>query len=212
MYLGRWWTKDFFQTRYNHFKYIVMFFDLVNAHAIFQHLMNNVFCEYLDDFLGCYINDILISWLPHFLFMHTLFNHSCYIKKWFWFCIRCHTFTTWKWQLSFLVKINFVIHDKDFLAIMYVLRNGIIYSKFKMKSLCILIFFYCSCFELTPSSMDLFCSQFGLSSHIILSTNNKNHIHYPIIHTLHLKMEMKFMTNNMMSSSSPNILNCKHYE
>ncbi len=123
MYLGRWWTKDFFQTCYDHFKYIVMFFDFVNAHAIFQHFMNNVFCEYLDDFMGCYINDILISWLPHFLFMHTLLNHSCYLNKWFWFCIRCHTFTTLKWQLSFLVKINFVIHDKDFLAIMYVFKE-----------------------------------------------------------------------------------------
>jgi hypothetical protein len=53
--------KDFFQTHYIHFKYIVMFFDLANSHAIFQHLMNNVFHEYLDDFMGCYINDILVS-------------------------------------------------------------------------------------------------------------------------------------------------------
>ncbi len=38
-----------------------MFFDLANSHAIFQHLMNNVLHEYLDDFMGCYINDILVS-------------------------------------------------------------------------------------------------------------------------------------------------------
>jgi hypothetical protein len=35
-------------------------FGLTNAPAIFQHLMNDVFCEYLDDFVVCYIDDIFI--------------------------------------------------------------------------------------------------------------------------------------------------------
>jgi hypothetical protein len=70
----------------------VMFFNLANAHAIFQHLMNNVFHEYLDDFMG-----LLHQWHPHFmttpfLFMHTLLSHSCYLNKWSWLCIRCHIF------------------------------------------------------------------------------------------------------------------------
>jgi hypothetical protein len=33
---------------------------LTNALTIFQHLMNNVFHEYLDDFMVYYIDDILI--------------------------------------------------------------------------------------------------------------------------------------------------------
>jgi hypothetical protein len=38
----------------------VIFFALTNTLVVFQHLMNNVFCEYLDDFVVCYIDDILI--------------------------------------------------------------------------------------------------------------------------------------------------------
>ena len=37
-----------------------MLFDLTNAPAIFQHLINNIFCEFLDDFVVCYLDDILI--------------------------------------------------------------------------------------------------------------------------------------------------------
>jgi hypothetical protein len=45
---------------YNNFKYVVMPVGLTNTHVVFQHLMNDVFHEYLDDFVICYINDILI--------------------------------------------------------------------------------------------------------------------------------------------------------
>jgi hypothetical protein len=48
-------------THYGHFKYVVMPFDLRNAHVILQHLMNyEFFDEYLDDFVVCYINHIFI--------------------------------------------------------------------------------------------------------------------------------------------------------
>ncbi len=52
--------KTNFQTFYGHFKYAMMHFGLTNAHAIFQNSMNNVFHEYLDDFMGYHIDDILI--------------------------------------------------------------------------------------------------------------------------------------------------------
>jgi hypothetical protein len=35
-------------------------FGFTNAPIVFQHMMNDVFREYLDDFVVCYINDILI--------------------------------------------------------------------------------------------------------------------------------------------------------
>jgi hypothetical protein len=49
-----------FKTCYDHFEYVVMPFGLINVHVVFQHLMNNVFREYLDDFMVYYINDIFI--------------------------------------------------------------------------------------------------------------------------------------------------------
>jgi hypothetical protein len=49
-----------FQTQYGHFEYVVMPFGLTNAPTIFQHLMDDVFHEFLDDFVVCYIDDIFI--------------------------------------------------------------------------------------------------------------------------------------------------------
>jgi hypothetical protein len=47
-------------TRYRHFEYNVMPFSLTNAHAIFQHLMNDIFQKFLDNFVVCYLDNILI--------------------------------------------------------------------------------------------------------------------------------------------------------
>jgi hypothetical protein len=52
--------KTAFQTRYEHFEYNVMPFGLTNAPTVFQHLMNDVFREFLDDFVVCYLDDILV--------------------------------------------------------------------------------------------------------------------------------------------------------
>jgi hypothetical protein len=41
--------KTTFITHYDHFEYVVMLFGLTNMLGFFQHLMNDVFCEYLDD-------------------------------------------------------------------------------------------------------------------------------------------------------------------
>ncbi len=43
-----------------HFEYVMMPFDLTNVLVVFQHLMNDVFCAYLNDFMICYVDDILI--------------------------------------------------------------------------------------------------------------------------------------------------------
>ena len=52
--------KIVFQTRYGYFEYNVMFSGLINTPAVFQHLMNDIFCEFLDDFIVCYLDDILV--------------------------------------------------------------------------------------------------------------------------------------------------------
>jgi Reverse transcriptase (RNA-dependent DNA polymerase) len=52
--------KTFIRTRYGSFEFLVMPFGLTNAPSTFQAVMNNVFREYLDDFIMVYIDDILI--------------------------------------------------------------------------------------------------------------------------------------------------------
>jgi hypothetical protein len=65
--------KMTFRTCYNHFKYVVMPFGLTNVLAIFQHLMNNVFHEYFDYFVVCYINDI-------FIFTKNMEDHEHHVR------------------------------------------------------------------------------------------------------------------------------------
>jgi len=52
--------KTTFQVRYGYFKYNIMPFGLTNAPSIFQHLMNDIFREFLDIFVVYYLNNTLI--------------------------------------------------------------------------------------------------------------------------------------------------------
>ena len=52
--------KATFHTRYGHFEYIVMPFGLTNAPAVFQHMANDVYRDFLDIFTIIYLDDILI--------------------------------------------------------------------------------------------------------------------------------------------------------
>jgi hypothetical protein len=49
-----------FRIRFDAYKYKVLSFDLCNESAIYQHYMNDVFFDYLNDFVSIYIDDILI--------------------------------------------------------------------------------------------------------------------------------------------------------
>ena len=52
--------KIVFHTWYDHFEFLVVFFDLTNVSAIFQVYINCILCELVDDFCIVYLDDILI--------------------------------------------------------------------------------------------------------------------------------------------------------
>jgi hypothetical protein len=51
--------KTTFRIHYEHFEYLMMFFDLTNASITFQVYINKIFNELINDFYVMYLNDIL---------------------------------------------------------------------------------------------------------------------------------------------------------
>jgi hypothetical protein len=66
--------KTTFRTRYGHFEYTVMPFRLTNAPAIFQHMANDIFRDFLDIFLIIYLDDLLI-------YSRTQAEHDIHVRK-----------------------------------------------------------------------------------------------------------------------------------
>jgi hypothetical protein len=63
-----------FRTRYGQYKCKVLPFGLTNGPATFQHYMNDVLFDYLDDFCSVYMDDILI-------YSEDPLEHETHVKK-----------------------------------------------------------------------------------------------------------------------------------
>jgi len=81
--------KTMFKIHYGHLEYIMMPFGLPNALVVFQHLMNNVFREYLDNFVVCYIDDI-------FIFSNNMKDEECHV------CLVLEKL----WEVGFNIKLE----------------------------------------------------------------------------------------------------------
>jgi hypothetical protein len=69
--------KTAFVCRYGLYQWNVMPFGLTNAPASFQRMMNELFMEYLDEFMAVYLDDIIIyseSWEEHLEHLRKIFE------------------------------------------------------------------------------------------------------------------------------------------
>ncbi len=52
--------KTVFKTKFEHFKYLILLFELTNVLAIFQTIINYILKEYIDRIVVIYLNNIFI--------------------------------------------------------------------------------------------------------------------------------------------------------
>jgi hypothetical protein len=121
--------------------------------------------------------------------------------------------------IFFLLKLTMRFTINNFWLLSMFLKNGVTYLKeFNMKSLCIPIIRTSSISWLLMFWIDAKfgghypCLNFSLSSHIALGANKRNLMRCFIACTLRLRREMQPMSNNVMSFSSLNIFDFKHYQ
>ncbi len=90
-----------FCTRYDHFKYMIMLFNLINASVIFQTYINKILTELLNDFCIVYLNDILIFFIEKT-------DHVDYMKQILERLRKFKLYASLKKCEFFITKVNFL--------------------------------------------------------------------------------------------------------
>ncbi len=49
-----------FRIKYDTYKYLLIFFELINELSTFQNFMNDILMNYLNEFVMIYLNDIIV--------------------------------------------------------------------------------------------------------------------------------------------------------
>ncbi len=90
-----------FHTHYDHFKYMIMLFDLINTSVIFQIYINKILTELLNDFYVVYLNDILIFFIEKI-------DHVDHMKQILERLRKFKLYTSLKKCEFFITKVNFL--------------------------------------------------------------------------------------------------------
>ncbi len=93
--------KTTFHTHYNHFKYMIMLFNLINASIIFQTYINKILTKLLNDFCVVYLNDILIFFIEKT-------DHVNHMKQILERLRKFKLYASLKKCEFFIIKVNFL--------------------------------------------------------------------------------------------------------
>ncbi len=125
------WREDewkmMFRTRYDHFEYMIMSFDLINASVIFQTYINKILTELLNNFCIVYLNDILIFFVKKIDYIN-------YVKQILERLKKFKLYASLKKYEFFITKVNFlkfIIFTKN--VSMNSSRINIIKTWFRLK-------------------------------------------------------------------------------
>eukprot|EP00253_Pinus_taeda_P028904 PITA_28904 len=148
--------KTAFRTRYVHYEFVIVPFNLTNAPTTFMCLMNSVFHPYMDKFVIVFIDDILVyskneeDYAEHLaILLRLLREHQFYDKL-----SKCNFFQT---------EVHYLGH--------VVSKEGIVVVPEKIRAIME--------WE-TPKNVDVVRSFMGLASYYRRSIKNFSRIAYPI--------------------------------
>jgi len=90
-----------FHTHYDHFKYMIMSFNLINASVIFQTYINKILTKLLNNFYVIYLNDILIFFVKKT-------DHINHVKQILKRLRKFKLYASLKKCKIFITKVNFL--------------------------------------------------------------------------------------------------------